>query len=498
MKKVLFLSLFWCLWYLAFCSRTSLSPLLPVIEDEMGLSHALAGGLYLALSIGYTLSLLISGILAPRLGYKRSILLGHVALAAAFICPWFARDYAVLVGIFFFVGAGSGLYLPSAIPLLTRLFDARNWGKAIAIHDTAASISILSIPFLTTLALHYLNWRGFFLILSGSCLLMAALFCLIVPDARPQANEERGRLGLILRRPEFWVMVLMWCMAATGSMGLYSIMPLFLVKGKEIPLDTANTLFGLSRIGGAIATLLAGFLADRFGVRRVLIFLFLITGASTMGIALAPSFLVLVVMLFIQAPMSTGFFPVGLVALSKLSGEGERSMFTGATLAIGTIVGIGLAPLCLGAAADIWSFQSGILVTGCVILAAGRASVPAQGHLTRGQGDPLRVPWDRTGRPQDPAGECGAHQFPWHGPHPRSILFMGTGTPGAQGPSPHPDRQGPPVPRVRDLRGPYKSRKPAEGRRRIPDHLPLHPPRPGGEAGAVPRPERVKRGDTWT
>jgi len=153
-------------------------------------------------------------------------------------------------------------------------------------------------------------------------------------------------------------------------MGLYSIMPLFLVKGKGIPLDTANTLFGLSRIGGAFATLLAGFLADRFGVRKVLVTVFLITGAATVGIALAPSFLFLVVMLFIQAPMSNGFFPVGLVAISKMSGEGERSLFTGATISGGTIAGIGLAPLCLGAAADVWSFQVGILVTGGVILTA--------------------------------------------------------------------------------------------------------------------------------
>jgi len=153
-------------------------------------------------------------------------------------------------------------------------------------------------------------------------------------------------------------------------MGVYSITPLFLVKERGIPLDTANTLFGLSRIGGALATVLAGILADRFGVRRVLFVCFLITGASTVGIALAPSFLFLVVMLFIQSPMSNGFFPVGLVAISRLSREGERSLFTGATIAGGTIAGIGLAPLFLGAAADAWSFQVGILVTGGVTLAA--------------------------------------------------------------------------------------------------------------------------------
>jgi MFS transporter, NNP family, nitrate/nitrite transporter len=368
--RILFLGLFWSLWFLAFSTRTSLSPLLPVIEDELHLSHALSGGLYLALSIGYTMSLLLSGLLAPRIGYKRSILIGFVALAAALSCPWFARDYAILAGIFFLVGAGGGLYLPSAIPLLTRLYDARHWGKALSIHDTAASISILSIPFLTTLTLLFLDWRAFFVILAGACLLAVALFGLFVPDVPPQAGEERGSLTQIFRRPEFWVMVVLWMVAATANMGLYSITPLFLVKERGIPLETANTLFGFSRIGGVFATLLAGFLADRFGVRRVLLFVLLITGLSTVGIALAPSHLLLVIMLFVQAPLSNGFFPVGLVAISKLSGTGERSLFTGATISGGTIAGLGLAPLCLGAAADAWSFQAGILVTGGIVMAA--------------------------------------------------------------------------------------------------------------------------------
>ena len=368
--KILYLALFWSLWFLVFSTRTSLSPLLPVIEDELLLSHARAGGLYLALSIGYTLSLLLSGIVAPRLGYKRSILLGYVLLSLVLFSLWFASGYTILAGIFFLVGAAGGLYLPSAIPLITKLFDPQNWGKSLALHDTAASISILSIPFLTTLALGFLPWRGFYLVLAGACVVSVTLFALAVPDAPPQQDEERGSLTRILKRPAFWVMVGLWMVAATASMGLYSIIPLFLVKEKGIPLGTANTIFGFSRVGGVAATLLAGVLVDRFGIRKLLFTVFLITGASTIGIALAPSTLFLVVMLFVQAPLSNSFFPVGLVAISRLSDAGERSLFTGATIAGGTIAGIGLTPLCLGAAADVWSFQAGILVTGGVIMAA--------------------------------------------------------------------------------------------------------------------------------
>lgn len=372
--KALYLAIFWGLWFLTFSSRTSLSPLLPVIEDELQLSHALAGGLYLFLSMGYTISLVLSGIIAPRLGYKRSIVIGFCCMALVLASPWFAKSYTALACIFFMAGAAGGLYLPSAIPLLTRLFDQKNWGKTFAIHDTAAAISILSIPFLTTLTLGFSNWRGFFVMLALACLLTMVSFALVVPDAPPQKDEGQGNLASILKRYEFWVMVLMWMVAATASMGLYSVIPLFLVKGKGIPLETANTIFGISRVGGILATVLSGFIVDRFGVRKILLWVFLVTGASTVGVAVAPTIPLLLAMLCIQAPFSNAFFPVGLVAISKLSHPGERSIFTGATISGGTIAGLGLAPLCLGAVADLWSFELGLVVTGGVIMAA--AGIP--------------------------------------------------------------------------------------------------------------------------
>ncbi|MFP4036596.1 MAG: MFS transporter [Desulfobacteraceae bacterium] len=368
--KIFFLGLFWSLWFLVFSTRTSLSPLLPVIEDELHLSHAMAGSLYLCLAVGYTTSLLLSGIVAPRFGYKRSIILGYLTLAVTLASPWIIQAYGFFALVFLFVGAGGGLYLPSAIPLLTKLFDARHWGKALAIHDTAASVSILLTPFLVTLVLRLMNWRGFFLILGGCCAAAITLFSIFVPDAPPKEGEQQGSLKQILMRRELWVMALLWMVAATANMGLYSIIPLFLVKGKGISLETANTIFGLSRISGVLTTLLAGFLVDRFGVRRILVTALFLTGLSTIGMATAPTLPLLLVMLFIQAPLSNAFFPVGLVAISKLSNVGERSLFTGATIAGGTITGLGLAPFLLGAAADAWSFQAGILITGGVIVAA--------------------------------------------------------------------------------------------------------------------------------
>jgi len=368
--KTVYLSILWSLWFLVFSSRTALSPFLPIIEDELHLSHALAGGFYLSISLGYTLSLILSGIVAPKVGYKRLIVIGTATLVLSAASCWLAKGYVELAVILFFVGIAGGLYIPGAIPLLTGLFEPRNWGKTIAVHDTAASVSILSIPFLTTLSLVFTPWRGFFVLMAVAGVLCLAAFVKFVPDAPPNQGEERGSIADILKRGDFWIMFVLWMVAATATMGLYSITPLFLVTERGIPLESANTIFGISRIGSIFATLIAGFLVDRFGSRKLIFWIIVISGASTLGVAAAPNMILLFLALSIQAPFSNGFFPVGLVAVSKLSNPGERSLFTGVTISGGTIVGMGIAPVLLGAIADRWSFELGFVITGIVILSA--------------------------------------------------------------------------------------------------------------------------------
>jgi NNP family nitrate/nitrite transporter-like MFS transporter len=133
-------------------------------------------------------------------------------------------------------------------------------------------------------------------------------------------------------------------------------------------MDLANSIFGLSRIGGLVVTFLAGFLIDRIGVKRVLLLSLLASGFSITGMALADSFPLLVTMLVFQATFMPVFFPAGLVTISKLTNLGDRSAFAGATVAIGVVFGTGIAPTLLGTVADIWSFQAGMLVQGLLTI----------------------------------------------------------------------------------------------------------------------------------
>jgi NNP family nitrate/nitrite transporter-like MFS transporter len=371
--RISLLFIFWSLWFLNFSTRTVLSPLLPLIEDELAITHALAGSLFFCMSVGFTISVFMAGWISKYIGYKRSIVFSFLALVVALIGFRFAETYYYFAAVSFFIGLTSGIYYPSAIPLITSIFSRKNWGKAIAFHETAASSSFLAIPILVAFALRFCHWKSCFIMLSGACLLVIIFFLVLAPDPHPQ-EEKKSSYSTVLLRKDFWLVSIIWAINVMATYGIYSITPLFLVTERGLQLVLANTIFGVSRIGGLFATVLIGFVLDRYPVRKILIIILFITGLSTIGVALAQVLWLLVGMLIIQATVSVTFFPSAIMAISKITRLEERSTFMGMTLAISSIWGVGIAPVGLGAVADIWNFQVGILVLGilstlsCVVM----------------------------------------------------------------------------------------------------------------------------------
>lgn len=362
--------LFWALWYLNYLARTLLSPLLPLIEDTLSITHTLAGGLYFPFYLGSTLSVICAGFLSLRLGYKKIIGLCFLLLSINFIVLSFGRSYYFFIVTLFFLGLGSGLYIPCGIPLLTAVIDINHWGKAISLHETAAGCAIMTVPFLTAFALKYMAWHSIFLVMGA--LAIVALFFLMAfaPDPSPVGGKS-SRMTDLLRRREFWLINMVFISLGIASMGIFNIIPLFLVKEKGLPIGLANTLFGVSRVGGFLAMLLVGMILDRFNVKKMCLGIILITGLSTVGVAFVDNYPVLVSMLVCQATFSVVFFPVGLVMISRVTTQSERGVFTGVAMGLAGIIGPGLSPLILGAVADGWNFTIGIFGVGLLTLLSG-------------------------------------------------------------------------------------------------------------------------------
>jgi NNP family nitrate/nitrite transporter-like MFS transporter len=246
------------------------------------------------------------------------------------------------------------------------MYESSHWGKAIGLHDSAASVAFLSAPILIAFGLQFLPWKRILFLLGLACLMIPFLFWKVAVEPRPAVSRVRSRYLDLFRRKPILIMIGAWILAAATNIGVYSILPLYLIKERGMNYATANNLVGISRIGGIAVQICIGFLVDRFGYSR-LIFLSLFTaGLSTIFLAIAPNPSILTVLIFIQAAFSLAFFPVGLAAIAKLTTPEERPMGIGAIISSGVIFGTGGAPFLLGLIADHASFTVGLLGLGGV------------------------------------------------------------------------------------------------------------------------------------
>jgi len=362
--KLLPLFIFWCLWFLNFSTRTILSPILPLIEDNLSLSHGEAGGLFTSLSMGYSISLLLTGRFASIWGYKRIVAAGFMGIGLVFVALQWIETYLAFHAFFFLLGLATGTYLPTMLPIITETYDYKNWGKAIGIHDSAASLSLFTIPIIIAFSLEFLSWKKILLILGIVSLLLLIYFWKVSVEPKPETSPQGTRYIDFFKRKAIYIMALLWILSSASSLGVYSILPLYLVKERGIDYYLANTLLGISRAGGIVVPILIGFLLDRYGYRRMLMLSLLTTGLSTISLSIASNLSMILVTLTLQAILSLAFFPIGLAAVSKLTSISERSMALGLIISIGVMFGMGGSPFLLGVIADHSSFKIGILGLG--------------------------------------------------------------------------------------------------------------------------------------
>lgn len=367
MQNLVFLSLLWSLWYLAFISRIITAPILPLLETELAINHTMAGGLYLFNSLGATIACLLAGKLNVVFGAKRLITGAFILAAAGALGMLFANGYIAIAGLLFAIGFVGGTYLPSVVPLLTSVFPRQHWGRAIAIHETAPGVCLLSVPIIVVYALKIAEWRSLFLLYAVSIVFAIFLFWRHAPEFETNKAESVS-LRAIFQRSQFWILFILWGNASMTSMGVYNILPLYLVEERAMEMSYANQLFGYSRIGGLIGLISIGIFLGRFRTRNIMLFLVVGAGLSTLFVTIVESGWIFTTLLTLQGIFGVVFFPVGIMAISRMVALHERSVYTGMYMAISQVVGVGLTPFVLGAIADAWSFQIGLVGLGVLTL----------------------------------------------------------------------------------------------------------------------------------
>jgi len=363
------------IFFLNFTIRIIVSPLLPTISEDMNLSRDQAGSFFLISASGYFISLLCSGFVSSRLFHKNTIALSAVGSGMALMAAGLSQDLMTMRLGLFGVGMASALYLPSGIAVLTSSTDARNWGKAIGIHELAPNLSFLLTPILCEGLLLWLSWRNALILVGMTSILLGFSFykASTVKDFKGESPHLKSFLPLAAT-PSFWIMMALFTAGVIGTLGVYSMLPLYLVKEHGLLQTEANTLMTLSRMFTLPMPFVVGWLSDRFGLKPVLAVVLIITGLSTLllGVFTGPF---LTVIIFIQPLVSVSFFPPAFAALSLIGSRETRNIMVSFTIPIAFLMGGGLVPNLIGIFGDNDFFPLGFMLAGGLIMAG--SALPA-------------------------------------------------------------------------------------------------------------------------
>jgi predicted MFS family arabinose efflux permease len=330
------LVLCWFGWITIYLSKSIIESLLPVISIELNLSHAQGGMLETFYLVGYILIKIPSGVLAKRIGIKRTLVLGMLGYASATALSLFAGNFLYLIVLRFLVGLFQGIHLPLANTLLSERFGAKQ-GRAIGFHESGPNVgSAIAFPLAVTIASAY-NWRYAFLFLSVPAFIAAGFVSILVKEEKnrgvlsPNEHKYSKRLREYIR-----LLVPLALAHATYNMCFRTLLTFassFLVEYRGLSLVTAVRVAMLLPAAGIFAKLSSGFLAERLKRKNLIciaIFLsgfliFLLTKLSG-ELAISFNFVFLGLVLYSFSPVIYSSITFGFPSELKSIGLGVVTM----------------------------------------------------------------------------------------------------------------------------------------------------------------------------
>ena len=356
------------IFFVNFLARIMLSPMMPVIEGDLKLNHGQAGILFLLISMGYFVALLASGYVSSRLRHKNTIVFSSVAVGLALLATAFSPSlWGVRFGILI-MGMAAGFYFPSGMATITSLFRSQHWGKAIAVHELAPNLALAVAPLLSELLLGRISWRGALALVGLASILLGVAFARFGRGGEfPGEAPAFEFLGVLFREPAFWIMLVLFGLGISSTVGVYSMLPLFLVWERGMEPNSANTIVALSRLPTLGMALMSGWVADRIGAKRTMTYVLWLTGIMTLLLGLVPDAWTVYVVFF-QAMLAVCFFPAALAAVSAIGLAGSRNVVISFTIPFAYLVGAGATPAMIGGFGQAGSFAWGISLTGSFIM----------------------------------------------------------------------------------------------------------------------------------
>lgn len=341
----------------------ALPALLPFFVSEYGMDYSSAGGLIFAKAFFGSVLQPYFGYVADKTSRRWYIPLGVLLAGGAFALTGFTRSYWLIFSLVIIMGLGSALFHPEAARFINLLSgDKRASGMSIFSLGGNGGFGLgplAAVAVVTAFGMKGVVAFGILSIVMSTTLFLAMPFlekearrqqaiqkenkdrieaeersCNIIREEKPKKNDWRS----------FSYLTIFITFRSIVANGINSFLPLFCVTVLMVSNGVGSTTLTVLSIAGIFATLIGGYLADRFGFKKVLQIGSFILVPVMLGIALIRDIRWIY---FLMIPLSLGlngtyssFVVLGQSYLAKNIG-----FASGVTLGLSATIGGIAAPL---------------------------------------------------------------------------------------------------------------------------------------------------------
>ncbi len=355
-------------WLTMFVVGTDLfvvSPLLPLIAADYGVSPAVAGLSVTVFSLTYMVSAPLFGYVADRIGRRRMLVCGLAAFAAANLLTAAAASMIWLLAARVAAGVAAAGVTPSVYALVGSAAPADRRATWMALVVSGLLVSLALGAPIGAWAGASVGWAPIFAVLGGLS------FCLVWPNfaiwPRDSGAVQGGAVPfnaipalLVARR---LVPMVMW---STALYGMYTYLGAGLVAAGSSTEQIARAIlfYGCGAIAGI---LIGGRLADRIGARFTASASFLGLSACFLGLALAVHAGVMVeITLGLTSAVAQLFFPAQQAGLANDFPNRRATMLAWNNSAL--FLGISLGSLVGGQAVALAGFEANLVISAAIAL----------------------------------------------------------------------------------------------------------------------------------
>jgi NNP family nitrate/nitrite transporter-like MFS transporter len=292
---------------LAFMVWVLLGPLAPEIATDLGLSPSQKGLMVATPTLAGALLRLVVGLLADRIGPKRTGIIGQLVVIGGLFAGWslgidsFAGTLALGI-ILGFAGASFAV----ALPLASRWYPPEHQGKAMGIAGMGNSGTVLAALFAPSLAIA-LGWNA---VLGLACIpltVVLVIFTLLAKDA-PDKPAPRSLAAYLepLGTADAWWFMLFYGVTFGGFSGLASSLTIYFSDQFALNTVTAGYCTAACVFAGSLVRPLGGALADRMGGVATLTVVYAVAAVALLCVSASPANLSVALGLFVVAMLALG------------------------------------------------------------------------------------------------------------------------------------------------------------------------------------------------